>query len=116
MSTFVRAMSALVLTGYLLVASGCERENPAPPDGGPRPDAQVADAGTDAGEPEDAGEQPDADSPDGGCISDPDCWSCPPTLGEHFLNACTDSTCEPFPVTTARLPRLRADGTVPPLP
>lgn len=107
MSTTVRATLLFVLA----FAFGCERDNPAPPDGGLRRDAQVvADAGGDAGSASDGG------GADGGCVSDPDCWSCPPTTSEHLLNACTDATCEPFPVTQERLPLLRSDGTLPPLP
>lgn len=107
MRTTILRASLLFASVLLLLA--CERENPAPPDGGLRRDAQVvADAGSDSGPAPDAG--------DGGCVSDPDCWSCPKTRNEHFLNACTDATCEPFPVTRERLPLLRADGTVPPLP
>ena len=116
MKTLVRAL--LCIASFTL-ASACDRQNPGPPDGGPPPDSGPrADAHLerDAGESDDAGAETDAGIPDGGCVSTGDCWSCPPLVSEHFLNACSDSTCEPFPITTARLPRMRADGTVPPLP
>jgi hypothetical protein len=115
MKTLARA---LLLVATFTLASACDRQNPAPPDGGPPPDSGPrADAHVeiDAGDG-DGGSERDAGIPDGGCVSTGACWTCPPLVSEHFLNACSDSTCEPFPNTTARLPRLRADGTVPPLP
>ncbi|UJR81749.1 hypothetical protein [Sandaracinus amylolyticus] len=112
-----------ILTLLAMLAMGCERDNPTPPDAGGRRDAQVDSGELDGGqdpEPTDAqvdAQLPDRELPDGGeCTSRPDCWSCLPTEPEHFLNGCTDSTCIEFPITQARLPRLRADGTVPPLP
>jgi hypothetical protein len=116
----LRTMLALAVLS--LVALGCERAQPEPPDGGRRRDAGV-DAGPrdDGGPPRDSGPPPDGSvldsgTPDGGCVSRPECWSCPPTTNAHFLNACTTATCQPFPNNRARLPRLNADGTVPPLP
>ncbi|MBX3271346.1 MAG: hypothetical protein KF729_13860 [Sandaracinaceae bacterium] len=116
MTTKLTLASALALS--VLLAVGCDRDNPTPPDaGGPR------DAGAlDAGEPQDGGDTPidagtDAGDVDaGGCLAPTGCWDCPPSTSEQFLNACTSAACDPFPITTARLPRLRADGTVPPLP
>ncbi len=116
MKTLVRAL--LLVASFTLV-SACDRQNPGPPDGGPPPDSGPrADAHVepDAGDTDDGGVETDAGIPDGGWVSTGDCWSCPPLVSVHFLNACSDSACEPFPITTARLPRLRADGTVPPLP
>ena len=113
----LRAATRLaIFASALLGLTGCERDNPTPPDGGGRRDAGPGDAGevtSDAG-PGDAGTDADASKED--CVTEEGCWSCPPTQPQHFLNGCTDATCSPFPVTTTRLPRLRADGTVPPLP
>lgn len=50
------------------------------------------------------------------CETPEGCWSCPPTTHKQHLNACTDATCEPFPNTKDRLPLLKDDGTLPPLP
>lgn len=50
----------------------------------------------------------DCEGPDG-------CFNCAPTKPVEVLNACTDATCEPFD-NKARLPLLRGDGTLPPLP
>ena len=60
---------------------------------------------------------PTADVPaDGGsCVGDGGCYACAPTTTPQFLNHCTGATCTPFN-NTARLPLLRADGGLPPLP
>lgn len=102
----------LFLSLALITMLGCERTTEEPPDTGPR-----RDAGSDAPPATDAPE-PDGALPDGGlaCRGPSGCWSCEPTELAHFLDGCTDSSCEPFPVTTARLPLLRADGSLPPLP
>lgn len=34
----------------------------------------------------------------------------------EILNACSDATCEPFANTKERLPLLKDDGSLPPLP
>lgn len=127
-------MRVLVITSLLaLTLAGCDRTTEEPPDAGGRRDTgPVSDTGVDApvdagsdvgadtGTPTDvgdAGELPDAPVDGGLVCDDPSgCWACPPTEPIHFLNGCTDSTCEPFPVTTARLPLLNADGSLPPLP
>lgn len=45
------------------------------------------------------------------------CFNCPKNGEvEQWLNRCVDSDCVPFQNTAARLPRLKADGTLPPLP
>jgi hypothetical protein len=54
----------------------------------------------------------DTDNPD--CEAE-GCWSCALEQPEHFLNACTDASCEPFD-NAKRLPLLNDDGTLPPLP
>ena len=133
-------MRALMLSLALALA-GCGGDvNPEPPDafrpdGGPRDafviedvghdvgpstpdtgtDANI-DGGSDAG-PEDTGV--DAGPPDAFDCHDPTgCYRCPPSTNDQFINHCraTGVDCEPFPVTTTRLPHLRSDGTVPPLP
>ncbi len=93
-----------------LLSAGCDRTTEEPPDTGGRRDVGT-DAGTDAS-------TDDVTALDAGleCRGTGGCWSCAPTEPEHFLDGCTDSTCEPFDVTRARLPLLRPDGTLPPLP
>lgn len=45
------------------------------------------------------------------------CFNCPADGEvEQWLSRCVDSDCVPFENTAARLPRLKADGTLPPLP
>jgi hypothetical protein len=45
------------------------------------------------------------------------CFNCPKNGEvEQWLNRCVDSDCVPFENTAARLPRLKADGSLPPLP
>lgn len=103
----------LFMLSVALVIAGCDRTTEEPPDGGGRRDTG-ADVAIDA--PEDA--TTDTPAVDGGeeCLGPSGCWSCAPTEPAHFLDGCTDSTCEPFDVTSARLPLLRPDGTLPPLP
>jgi hypothetical protein len=106
-----------------MLIAGCERENPGPPDAGPRPDSGREDGGRDDGGI-DAGDFDGGDVDAGtdagqvdagpGC-EDEGCWACEPTTTEQLLNACTDSSCAAFPITRARLPRLNEDGTLPPL-
>lgn len=89
----------------VLMAAACGGDsNPQPdvPDAA-RADARVPDAGADA--------SPDA-SPS--CTSDAGCFVCEPIELVDFLNACTDSTCQPFD-NVARLP-LYNNGALPPLP
>jgi hypothetical protein len=103
----------------------------ASPDAGPRDGG--SDSGSDAGDVDafvaDSGPLPDggpddvgidAWAPDAFSCTDPtsSCYRCPPSTDLEFLNHCTTPgvTCEPFPVTTARLPLLNADGSLPPLP
>lgn len=45
------------------------------------------------------------------------CFNCPDNGdNEQWFNRCVDSACEPFPNTAARLPLLKADGSLPTLP
>ncbi len=44
-----------------------------------------------------------------------DCYVCRPKTSEQFLNACTSSACVPFD-DHARVTRMSASGTLPPLP
>jgi hypothetical protein len=46
---------------------------------------------------------------DGACVEQP-------VSPVELLNACTDAVCEPFANTKQRLPLLRDDGSLPPLP
>jgi hypothetical protein len=113
-------------TLYLLFALSfaCDRENDGPPDAGAPRDAARPDTGTvDAGPGFDAAVG-DAGDRDAGPVRDAavgcevdggTCYACEPFTSLEHLNACTDSTCEPFANRT-RLPLLREDGTVPPLP
>ena len=76
---------------------------------------------TDPTDPTDATVDPDSTGDDpttGGeeCLGRDGCWDCEPTQSEHLLNRCTDGECEPFPITTERLPLLEADGSLPPIP
>jgi hypothetical protein len=73
------------------------------------PDAPTADAPA-ADVPRDGG------ATDGGsCVGDGGCYACAPSTTAQFLNRCTGSACAPFN-NAARLPLLRADGGLPPLP
>jgi hypothetical protein len=121
-------MRTLLVASALMLGAlaGCDRNTEEPPDTGGRrdvgepldagPDTATLDTGTDGGL-EDAGET-DTSGFDGGtdCEDPSGCWACAPTEPEHFLDGCTDATCEPFAVTTARLPLLNPDGSLPPLP
>lgn len=49
------------------------------------------------------------------CAGDGGCYACAPSTTAQFLNHCTGASCTPFN-NTARLPRLLADGGLPPLP
>ncbi len=101
----MRALTRAFIVFSILFAFACDRENPAPPDGGGNPQR---DAGT-----------VDATVPDAGPTTcqprSSECWDETPTTSTQLLNACTDSTCVPFD-NCARLPLLRPDGTLPPLP
>lgn len=56
---------------------------------------------------------PECDKPETGKDG---CFNCPKDKDlEQWLNRCTDGDCVPFD-NKARLPKLKADGTVPPLP
>lgn len=56
---------------------------------------------------------PDVDPTE--CEDPSGCWACRPTNELQFLNACTTVTGVRFD-NAARLPLLRADGSLPPLP
>ena len=93
----------------LVVVTGCPGGEEQPP---------VADG-------DDTDTEPSSDTSSGGGSAD-DTETGPDTGGEQcveeptdpvgLLNGCTDATCEPFANTPERLPRLEADGTLPPLP
>lgn len=107
-----RLLLGCVLLPSLALVTGCPGNEEQPPvadddgsDTGPGEesgttgtgtgDATVDDSGTDSG-----GEQ---------CVEEP-------SDPIEILNGCTDATCEPFANTPERLPRLNADGSLPPLP
>jgi len=53
-----------------------------------------------------------------GCEWDPDsgaCYPCAPANDRQYLNACTESTCEPFD-DKVRVTNLPSDGTLPSIP
>lgn len=56
--------------------------------------------------------QPDA-APD--CNGPKGCFACKPTQTVEFLNQCNGLTCEPFD-NVKKLPLLKKDGSLPPLP
>lgn len=92
-------------------------------DAGALPDAASADVpatdapATDAPSADVPADVPAADVPgDGGsCVGDGGCYACAPSSTAQFLNRCTGASCSPFN-NSARLPLLRADGGLPPLP
>jgi hypothetical protein len=94
---------AIVIAALAVGACG-GNTNPQPdvPDAA-RADARVPDAAADA--------SPDA-APS--CTSAAGCFVCTPVELVEFLNACTDSSCQPFD-NAARLP-LYNNGVLPPLP
>jgi hypothetical protein len=58
--------------------------------------------------------EPTCDLPE---LGDDGCFNCPANGEvEQWLNRCVDSDCEPFDNSQARLPLLKSDGTLPPLP
>ena len=72
----------------------------------------TGDASTDADAGESSGDPTGADA----CAGPEGCFNCPPTKAVELLNACTDASCAPFPNTAERLPLLKPDGGLPPLP
>ena len=96
---FVIAVRALVLAVVGVV--GCNVHQVEPPDGATEGTTDAPDTTPTTG--------------DAACLGPLDCYACPPETPVHLLNVCTDATCEPF-VNATRLPRLNADGSLPPLP
>lgn len=131
MRSFILSLSVFAL----LSIAGCPRENEEPPDAA-RPDrdaaldaARVLDGGPDAATAEpDAFVENDAFGPDTNvdafstapdafsCTAPEGCFRCPATTSLELLNQCTTASCQPFVNDTTRLPLLRADGSLPPLP
>jgi hypothetical protein len=140
----MRALPLTLGALALALALGCDKtEEAVPTDGGPIVrDVGFADAAPDAATPPDAGapdagpapvDVPAADAPatdapatdapatdvpanDGGsCAGDGGCYACAPSTTAQFLNRCTTASCAPFN-NAVRLPLLRADGSLPPLP
>ncbi|MBN8612434.1 MAG: hypothetical protein J0L92_17710 [Deltaproteobacteria bacterium] len=137
-STFTRGLALTLFLSITALAAGCPGPEEVPPDAA-RPDRDAAvdaaivadsgpgDAGTDAFSPDaftfDAPgldaytEDAPSSDPDAFVCDDPTgCYRCTPTTSEQFLDRCTSASCEPFENTRARLPLLREDGTLPPLP
>lgn len=84
-------------------------------DTGDTPTSEGSGESGDSGDSGDSGESggtsgaADCEGPEG-------CFDCVPTKSVELLNACGDASCEPFPNTVERLPLLKQDGTLPPLP
>ena len=85
--------------------------NPVPPDGGP----VVVIPGTDVLPPDAPSVDPTPPGDGGGVDGAPSCVAKPATNND-FLNSCTDGTCFPFANTKARLPLLKDNGELPPVP
>ena len=96
---------AFAVMGAALVATllGCGGAQNQPPED---ESGSEDEAGESSGDPTEADE----------CAGAEGCFDCPPTEPAHLLNACTDATCAPFLNTAERLPLLKADGGLPPLP
>lgn len=59
----------------------------------------------------------DTESDTGASCDGPDgCYACEPGEPAQVLNHCTAAACQPFPNTSQRLPLLKSDGTLPPVP
>lgn len=82
--------------------------------GAPTSGGQATEATTDA--TDSASGDPGGTTDSAACEGPNGCFDCPPSKPLEVLNACTDATCEPFPNTKKRLPLLKDDGTLPPLP
>lgn len=103
MNAIHRLVSSALLLSALALAAGCPGSEEEPP---------VADGGNDTG-PGATGSTGTVD--DSGSDGTEPCVE-EPTDPVGLLNQCTDATCEPFANTPERLPRLAADGSLPPLP
>lgn len=135
----------LALASLLALAACKSTPEEAPTDSGPivrdaQPDtsADVADAASDVvsdvttdastdaavDAPSDASSDASADASadaasdapaDVSCVGDGGCYACPPTTSSQIITRCTAASCARFD-NAARLPRLLADGGLPPLP
>jgi len=113
------AIHRLVLAGALLpalvLATGCPGNEEQPPvadgedvgDTDPGEDTDTTGSDTEPGD--ETAESTGSDTGSEQCVEEP-------TEPVELLNGCTDATCEPFANTPERLPRLNADGSLPPLP
>jgi hypothetical protein len=105
MNVIHRLTLGSLLAATLAFISACPGNEAQPP---------VADTGneTDPGDGSSSGASADESGTESGgeaCVEEP-----ADPVG--ILNQCTDATCEPFANTPERLPRLQADGSLPPLP
>ena len=113
------AIHRLVLAGSLLsalaLATGCPGNEAQPPVadgediGETDPPGDGTDTGSDTGPGEETVDGTGTDTGEAQCVEEP-------IEPVELLNGCTDATCEPFANTPERLPRLNADGSLPPLP
>jgi len=77
-------------------------------------DDSTTEVGTTA--PTTTGEGTTTDTGGEACIGPDGCFDCAPKQPLEVLNACTDAACSAYENTQKRLPLLKDDGTLPPLP
>lgn len=108
-----RLVTSSLLLSALVVVPGCPGGEEQPPvaDGDEADTEPGSDTGVDTGSGSGSGDDTETGPDTGGeqCVEEP-------TDAVGLLNGCTDATCEPFANTPERLPRLEADGSLPPLP
>ncbi|MBC8072165.1 MAG: hypothetical protein IAG13_27845 [Deltaproteobacteria bacterium] len=124
----MRALETTALVGLALMLLGCPRDQDTPPQidtSNGDADATNTDPSTlDTMDPTSDGSgdlDTTAASSDSGttgneCLGADGCYACNPEDSVQLLNHCTDADCEPFANTQKRLPRLEADGSLPPIP
>jgi hypothetical protein len=111
--------TTLVLAALMLL--GCPRDQDAPPgdptSAGNSVGSETSAVDSSATAPTSADSTAGSESgTTGGCVGPDGCYDCAPQSSEQVLNRCTDAACEPFANTADRLPRLGADGALPPIP
>lgn len=111
------ACALLALLSGATLASGCGSDEDAAPPSTDAPDTGGG-GGTDTSPNDTGGDAPAPDTaepPRPECEGEDGCWNCEPRNEREFLNRCNDLARAVFD-NRARLPLLRADGTLPPLP